>query len=342
MQCLTAKIEETVDTDFRSDFYPLLVAGGSPTSPSSWVFFTQHGTKHIYHKNDLLYLICPLCDGNTNWSTICTNLSDKVPIQEMEELLRWLIEHKIITDSNHIFEGFLHYLYPGNRLDKFVSDEDVAEITSRTSLPSLQNWSINLSPKKSILGALAAARKTTYSFSNSPLSQSAIIDLLWSMYGVQGYYDERLPKASYTTPSGGGLYAMRLDLFLFRSSDELFPGHYLWHPQENCLENLRNEQIEEIKNHAFIPNNTYNNMYGLITVSADMNRIAEKYGNKAFALAFLEAGHIMQNAYLHASEKNIGYAELLGFKRSLFEKIINQTTEEYSYRTVICGIFGAL
>ncbi|HCJ66333.1 MAG TPA: hypothetical protein DHV62_03165 [Elusimicrobia bacterium] len=51
-------------------------------------------------------------------------------------------------------------------------------------------------------------------------------------------------------------------------------------------------------------------------------RVSRKYANKAYPLVLLEAGHVMQNAYLYCAEKGIGFVEVLGFDQEELSKRI--------------------
>lgn len=318
----------------------LLVCGSAPISGGGWCFFSQLGNVKVLEYDDVFPSLLPLCDGSLYASQILESLSKNHDSRRLRTLLEHLVTAKILVESHRLYEGLIDYFYPGCMHEKLLSQEDVERVAASPSLPPINSsrfYPAQLS--KNPLAAMAATRRTTYAFSPKMLSQPDINNLLWSMYGVQGAYDDRFPKTTLTIPSGGALYGLRVDVFLYRSTDCLSAGHYLWRPIDNGLELLSEGIDKSFVSDFFNPHMNCENAFGVVVVSANLTRLACKYGNKAFILAYLEAGHAMQNAYLYASLANIGFAEILGFQRSLVESKINRGGMEY--RSLISGVFGA-
>jgi SagB-type dehydrogenase family enzyme len=198
---------------------------------------------------------------------------------------------------------------------------------------------LNKDVPPSTLGALAATRRTTYKFGDKPFSFAQLCCLFWSMYGHQGSYDERLSRRTYTIPSGGGLYGLRFDVFLFQDIEKMAKGHYLWRPTDCGFEFISADYMPEISENLFNPKIDLNKATGAFVISADLNRSSRNYSSSCFPLSYFEAGHAFQNGYLFASQENFGIAEILGFRRRLVEQIISD--EKYSYYSLICGLFGS-
>lgn len=62
-------------------------------------------------------------------------------------------------------------------------------------------------------------------------------------------------------------------------------------------------------------------------ITSQVDRIAKKYGNRAYRYALLEAGHIAQNAYISAIGTRIGVCEYGGFFDEHVEKLLDMETE---------------
>ena len=179
----------------------------------------------------------------------------------------------------------------------------------------------------------------TYDFKPSAFTKKQLFHLFWSMYGLQADFDQRLSQENLTIPSGGGLYGLRFDLFLLHNVGDLIPGHYLWRHDETAFEYVSSDYIEDFREDFFMPKIDINNAVGLVTASADLDRISKKYGNKSIPLSYLEAGHAMQNAYLFSSQENTGFAEIYGFDKDFVMKFLN--TGDRRYYPLISGMFGS-
>jgi SagB-type dehydrogenase family enzyme len=112
-------------------------------------------------------------------------------------------------------------------------------------------------------------------------------------------------------PSGGGLYPLEAYVVAQRIQDTQ-PGIYHYRPRTHALENLSPVASQD----AFIQSLTYpwsKDAAAFIVLSAVWNRSAVKYGDLAYRLTLLEAGHAMQNMLLTLSPLSLVGVPLLGF-----------------------------
>jgi len=316
-----------------------LFAGGVPRVDRVWKFFSQNGPVEVEGQNDALLKLLPLCDGTKTLQEIMSCLEGEIPSVELKSLIQYLFDKYVLVDRSRIYEGFINHLYMGGVFERQVTREEVMRVTAEVSLPPVKGPQFSLERiPSSAFGAIAATRRTTYYFGDKSLSFTLLCSLFWSMYGIQGSYDERLSKTTYTLPSGGGLYGQRVDIFLFKEIGSMKRGHYLWRPKDCGFEYISSDYMDEIEDKMFNPKIDLNDADGAFVISADLNRVSRKYANSAFPLSYLEAGHAMQNGYLFCSQENIGFAEIFGFRRRMIEEIIN--TPKYSYYSLTCGLFG--
>lgn len=316
-----------------------LFCGGYPTA-TEWHFYPQGGSLKVENSNQLIAALLPLCDGSRCYSEIKKILVAENHETAVSNLVQYLFDNCILVERERLYEAFMNYLYAGSPFERDITQEQIAQITAETSLPPITGTQFSLKKVPSFtLGALAATRRTTYKFGSKPLAFNQICALFWCMYGLQGHYDERLSNKKYTIPSGGSMYALRLDIFILQDTDTLKKGHYLWRPEICGFELISSEYIFEIKQKLFNPKIDLNQATGAFVISADLNRTSRKYSNAALPLSYIEAGHAFQNGYLFASQENIGIAEIFGFRRRLIESIISDNS--YSYYSLTCGVFGS-
>ena len=79
---------------------------------------------------------------------------------------------------------------------------------------------------------------------------------------------------------------------------------------------------------------------GVICVVADFERMARKYGNHAYNLVMLEAGHVMQNAYLFCSQHALGMVEVYGLLADTLSAWLHIDFPEKA--PVIAAVFGTV
>ena len=64
---------------------------------------------------------------------------------------------------------------------------------------------------------------------------------------------------------------------------------------------------------AFLADSILEDAAAVYILVCDFQQITQKYGNRGYRFALLEAGHAAQNAYLWCTEQNLGVVEVGGF-----------------------------
>ncbi len=133
--------------------------------------------------------------------------------------------------------------------------------------------------------------------------------LLARAYGTCG---TRAGALARPVPSGGGLYP--LDLYVLQFPDGgLDEGVYHYEPGAHALERLRSSCERARVEHASMYPEIIARASLVLVVVADMPRTRVKYGERAYRLALLEAGHVSQNLYLVCAALGLGIVALDGF-----------------------------
>lgn len=133
--------------------------------------------------------------------------------------------------------------------------------------------------------------------------------LLARGYGVCGARDGLTARV---VPSGGGLYP--LDVYILQFPDgALEEGVYHYHAGRHGLQRIGRCCDRRRLERASIYPEIVARASLLLVVAADMPRTRAKYGERAYRLALLEAGHVSQNLYLVAEALGLGLVALDGF-----------------------------
>lgn len=171
---------------------------------------------------------------------------------------------------------------------------------------------------------LLERRESTREFTGEPLSQEEIQQLAWTIYGKTAR-SERFPENSIglgTVPSGGALYPLRLFVLT-----PLQKG--TWQCLEAGTEGLipKGAISHQELAHGFLDDPEILKGVGAVYVLAcDFLQTTQKYANRGYRYALLEAGHAAQNAYLWCAEQNLGVVEIGGFAD---EKLANLLSLSY-------------
>jgi SagB-type dehydrogenase family enzyme len=195
-------------------------------------------------------------------------------------------------------DRFLHGLYQANKnaFKTYTSSPKVA-------LPSAGR------PTALSVGDAIAARRSERTFAAESPSLEAIATLLAASYGAQG---ERGGVLARAVPSGGGLYPLDLYLLQF-AGGVLDAGVYHYHVGDHCLQRVKARCERRALEDASIYPEIIAQVPLLLALVADMPRARVKYGERAYRLALLEAGHVSQNLYLLVQALGLGIVALDGF-----------------------------
>jgi SagB-type dehydrogenase family enzyme len=175
--------------------------------------------------------------------------------------------------------------------------------TSRVDLPR-QGLELRMSVEDAI-----RTRRSHRTFARGPVSLAALGTILQRSYGTYGCRDGTTVRA---VPSGGGLYPLDVYVLQF-SGSMLSEGVYHYHAGEHALQRVSARCDRRELEAASIYPDIVAGAPMLLAVVADMPRTRAKYGERAYRLALLEAGHVSQNLYLVGGALALGVVALDGF-----------------------------
>jgi SagB-type dehydrogenase family enzyme len=162
-------------------------------------------------------------------------------------------------------------------------------------------------PEPSFKGAVSVEeaikkRRTVRSFSRQPLSLFNLSQLLWAAQGITG---DKLKFRS--TPSAGVIYPLDVYVVVGHNAVEaLDEGVYRYLPNSHSIQQVcGGERREQIAQAAF-RQQWMTQAPVLLVISAEFERLEQRYGDKAVRYAELEAGHAGQNIFLQAEAEGLG------------------------------------
>lgn len=141
----------------------------------------------------------------------------------------------------------------------------------------------------------------------------ALATLLQLGYGVTRYADPasvRRPRRA--VPSGGGLYPLEI-YALVLATEGLEPGVYHFEVFDRVLEQLPSHDLAAQVRTCFLDDDLATGAAIMIVLTAILRRLRHKYGDMAYRLALVEAGHVAQNVCLVATGLGLGVCPLAGY-----------------------------
>ena len=237
--------------------------------------------------------ILSLCNGLTSVDAIVEQLANT----DKDFVIGFLDDLSslgIIVDSREIYKKF-HSICanPATYTSDITDEEVIAHVESpRMNIKKGTRFQFNFDISSSNLVKLQEKRSSCRNFATAPVS----INDLGKVLNI-GYSLER-----HAVPSAGNLYPMKLFVIALKKQTDFPAGYYEYDNELNELVLFNDapdsQRISHIFNSIGIPFKA--NL--LIIISADANRQPYKYSNLGYRFMAIEAGEIVQNISLGASE----------------------------------------
>ena len=218
-----------------------------------------------------------------------------------------------------LFHFFHKKTYPGTVKKGEFIPFDQAAIKKYSRFPMVQ---LPSKPDTTALERMIETRTSATEFDQSSLPLESISKVL---FGAKMKKDLRSEMPDIGTmhrnyPSGGGLFPLEIYVFPM-CVDGLSAFSYHYRPDTHALEELYPLSPEQVK---LTITDTYNHgASALILISAVWHRSSVKYGELAYRLALLEAGHLMQNILLIATQEQIAARPIVGLSHNTIEKLLH-------------------
>lgn len=292
--------------------HPFVVSYGFKNNRQAGFTFILPGKEiKIDGADDILSVLLAQCNGLRSLGTIVNSINTplRYKTDEIEKLISKLLDCGVIVDAREhylVFHkisanpmSYLHNVSQGDLIKMLQGESHLVKsaYASRTQLEKLFE-----------------VRASTRKFSGDMLSKEEFLRLAWAIYG-KIKRSINFPNSNIglgTVPSGGALYPLRLYGISMKISSFQRQGVYEFNSRGVSF--LRLSNMKELAQ-IFGKNPPFNieDIGGIFVLTCDFKQVAQKYSNRGYRLALLEAGHAAQNGYLWCAEQGLGIVEVGGF-----------------------------
>lgn len=287
--------------------YPLVTVYGIENNNGVEFLFPGRAVTIEGGKETLLFLLRQ-CTGYRTAEEIISVVCEQTGHnkEEVWKVMEELLARHILVDANHYYLLFHRASENPMPFLKELSEEDLSRMLREGESPLVPFPSSSYT----VLEQLFERRESVRQFNGEPLSFAELGRLAWAMYG-RTKRSEKFPESSIglgTVPSGGAMYPLRLFVLTKKSPS----GWMIYNGSPKGLQ-VRNQVSTQQVVHAFLADSILEGATAVYILTCDFQQTTQKYGNRGYRFALLEAGHAAQNAYLWCAEQNIGVVEVGGF-----------------------------
>ncbi|NIP84016.1 MAG: SagB/ThcOx family dehydrogenase [Planctomycetales bacterium] len=166
------------------------------------------------------------------------------------------------------------------------------------------------------LADVLARRRSLREFTDQPLTDAQLSQLLWATQGLSHSEGYR------TAPSAGGLYPLELYV-------AMADGLYRYLPEDHRLSVQLAEDIRPALRQAALDQEPVGTAPAVFILTGVYQRTAGKYGQtRAVRYVHMEAGHAGQNLLLQATALNLGAVPIGAFEDRRLSKILRLPRDE--------------
>lgn len=284
--------------------YPIVQLFGYPKSRNSYEFLGREGKIEIGGYNHRAFAkLLSYMNGRLSLKEIAQKTKQLLPREDLMEVISALSSVGIIADSRNLFEQFHQDSANPADFGHCLSSEEIAEIGKKRAFPEFGTKKVQLSQPSGEFCSLLQRRQSQRNFSGKPIGNDQLSNLLCAMYGK---------KPCQSVPSAGGLYPMALFVQVLAGVRGLKRGLYRYDPDSHGLELQKSMEAYELYS-IFDAVSLCDRAAALLFVVANLSHTTQKYANRGYRYALLEAGHMCQNGYVSAVEQDMGAVEIGGY-----------------------------
>ncbi len=156
-------------------------------------------------------------------------------------------------------------------------------------------------------------RESNRKYSNVPLNMKQLSYILYAS-------DARSPKGNRTAPSAGALYP--IDIFVYANNVVgLSKGIYFYNPRYHYLESVKSGDFSHNLRTACYYQNFVKDAAVVLIFIYEKRRMEYKYKERALYYAYVEAGHISQNALLAVTKLGLAGVPIGAFDQGEILKL---------------------
>lgn len=277
--------------------------------------------------------VLELCDG--------TRMSDDIVSRWPEEredilaLLENLEQLGVVADCTRAYRFFHRNSANGNNpfFEARTGDEVKAIMARPRWKPSVSGQELAAINTDLVLNGLLSQRSSAFpDDSGNPLSFESLSGIINAMY-------RPADSGHWTVPSGGGLYPLVIHVVVHAQTDGIAEGLWWYEPEAGLFRSVNpaKNDVASIVLSSQWTDELLKQSQAMIFISADLDRSARKYSNRAYRYVLMEAGAAMQNASLAAAELGVKMRPIGGFLDSETQEFLELSGEVVPLLTLITG-----
>ncbi len=163
-------------------------------------------------------------------------------------------------------------------------------------------------------------RTSCRNYKKRMLTLNEISNILWASQGITN----KKYKNQRTIPSAGAAFPLEIYLTVHKEGiDKLGPGIYYYEPKEHALEKISESDISDSIVAATWNQEFVENASATLLISFNDKIIKERYPERWFHYANMEAGAASQNIYLEAVDQNLGTVMIGAFDEAMVKNLFN-------------------
>lgn len=159
-------------------------------------------------------------------------------------------------------------------------------------------------------------RRSVREFSDEPVTQAQIGQLLWATQGITH------ARGFRTAPSAGAVYP--LEVYVVMES-----GMYHYEPEKHGLGRTQQADLRPLLHRAALAQSAVNEAPVVVVIAGVYPRMAREYGDvRARRYVHLEAGHAAQNLHLQATALGLGSVPIAAFDDERVGQVLRLKSSE--------------
>ena len=166
---------------------------------------------------------------------------------------------------------------------------------------------------KMSLEAAIAGRRSERRFKRAALHMEQLSQLLWAAQGITDPHPNPARRFRRAAPSAGAQYP--LDIYVVAGViSGLETGIYHYQPHEHILNLLATGDLRQPLAEACLGQMLIASAPAVIVITAEYDRITDRYGKRGLRYTHMEVGHVGQNLHLQAETLGLGTVIIGAFR----------------------------
>lgn len=172
------------------------------------------------------------------------------------------------------------------------------------------------------LEEIIVTRRSERTFRGNPLNLNEVGQMLWSAQGIT------LQSRGYkAVPSAGATFPLEIYVVAGRVN-RLQPGLYKYNPQTHSLVKMKEGDLRESLSDVALSQHMIIDAPASFVITADYERTARRYGERASRYVHMEVGHAGQNLNLQAISLGFGAVMVGAFQDENVKNVLGLPENE--------------